>query len=86
MSISIINNTIPVLTRGSVEKALLDGIGQRPENESWKIWMDEPQNRSAYIITIEGPNDFNWKREFFGIDEQTPIFIREKVRKATRSK
>jgi hypothetical protein len=81
----VFSNTIAMPdTRKSIQAAVLDGIGERLERESWRVKIFEPQNSPEYVIKIEGPKGFAWNRTFFGPVEQTPAFICEKVREATR--
>lgn len=84
MAVSVLANTIAMPDRrAAVEKAVVEGIGDRP-GEDWRVRIIEPQDRPDYIVTIEGHNNFRWKRDFFGPDEQTPEFIRKAVMEATK--
>ncbi len=83
MSVTIFSNDIPIPElRDSIGKAVLDGIGQRPDNEQWRGSIYAPQTSAHYIVVIEGPNDFKWERSFSGPDERSPELIREEVRQA----
>ena len=83
MRASILANTIAMPGRRQlIGDAVVEGVGDRPENETWKVWIYEPQDRPDYIVTIEGPGDFKWAHTFFGPYEQTPDFIRTEVAKA----
>ena len=87
MSVSIFCNEIPIPEhRESIGKAVLDGIGQRPDNEQWRVEIYAPRDSADYIVVIEGPNDFKWERSFSGPDERSPELIREEVRQATHTK
>ncbi len=78
MPASIFSNDIPTPNRRKViGAAVLDGIGNRPEN--WVVSIHQPQHSPDYVVTIEGPEDFKWTRRFFG-NEQTPEFIRDAVK------
>ena len=86
MAVSIFCNTIPAPDRGkAVQQAVLAGIGTRPESETWKIQIFEPQSSTEYVIKIEGPNDFKWDRTFVGPEEEAPEFICNEVHSATQS-
>lgn len=81
---TVLINTIAMPdSRIAVQKAVLEGLGKRLETENWKVRIFEPQNSPAYIVRLEGPDEFRWEKEFFGPVEQTPKFIREEIRKAT---
>ncbi len=83
MSVTIFSNDIPIPElRESIGKAVLDGIGQRPDNEQWRVYIYAPQNSAHYIVVIEGPNGFKWERSF---GERSPEFIREQVKQATHT-
>ena len=69
--------------REAVAAAVVNGIGPRPADEDWIVWIHEPQERSGYLVTIEGSHGFLWKRRFVGPDERTPKFIRGAVFRAT---
>ena len=85
MAVSVFCNTIAMPgRRQAVERAVLQGIGQRPGN--WVISIFEPQPSPEYIVSIEGPDGFAWKRAFFGPVEQTPEFIQTEVARAVRQK
>ena len=61
MTVRIANN-LPYKDRGkAVEGAVLEGIGERPDVETWKVYIFEPQIPHRYTITIEGPNQLNWE-------------------------
>ena len=84
MSVSIIINTIPMPEYAeAVESAIVAGIGERSENEQWKIYIREWENNTDYVVVIEGSDGFQWERRFSGADEQTPEFIEVAVREAT---
>ena len=86
MSVTIFSNDIPIPEhRESIGEAVLDGIGQRPDNEQWTVSIYAPQNSANYIVVIEGPNDFKWEKSFSGPDERSPELIREQVRQATHT-
>lgn len=70
--------------RKSIQEAVVEGIGPRLFTETWTVRIYEPQSGPQYVVKITGPNDFTWERTFFGPHEQTPEFIGEEVRKATR--
>jgi hypothetical protein len=83
MAVKVFSNTIALRTyRDSVQRAVLDAIGERQPSEDWTVSIFEPQDRPDYIIRIEGPNSFRWERDFFGPTEQTPEFIKNAVKEA----
>ena len=85
MDLSVFCNTIAMPDRRQVvECAVLQGIGQAPGN--WVISIFEPQRSPEYIVSIERPDGFAWKRAFFGPVEQTPEFIQTEVARAVREK
>jgi hypothetical protein len=63
-------------------KKVLQGIGQRLEDERWTVSIFEPQAGPEYVVRIQGPG-CNWEYTFFG-HEQSPELIRDKVRDATQ--
>ncbi len=69
--------------REAVAAAVVNGIGPRPADEDWIVWIHEPQERSGYLVTIEGAHGFLWERRFVSPHERTPEFIRETVFRAT---
>jgi len=86
MSVSIIINTIPMPEYAeAVGAAIVAGIGERSENERWKIYIREWENSTDYIVIVEGPDGFQWEQRFTGADEQTSEFIEAAVREATHS-
>ncbi len=83
MSVLIVSKSIAMPDRReTIGKAALEGIGHRPEAQIWEIQIREPQNMPNYIVTIHGPSNFKWVRDFFG-EEDTPDFIRQEIWKAT---
>jgi hypothetical protein len=84
MPVEVLYNRIALRTyHDSIQKAVLEGIGERPPGENWTVSIFEPADRPDYIIGIEGPNNFRWERDFFGPTEQTPEFIKNAVQDAT---
>jgi hypothetical protein len=80
----VVTNTIADPgSRRAIQNAVLQGLGQRPDNESWTVRIFEPQSGPEYVIKIEGANGFRWEHTFLGGHEQTPDFIRKEVQKAT---
>jgi hypothetical protein len=72
--IEIFSNDIPVATvRDQVSKAVREAIGDRPGD--WEVEI----HSSSWIITVTGPNAFEWRQEFFGPDEHDPEFIKRQV-------
>jgi hypothetical protein len=80
------NSIVNLDLRKSVQSAVIEGIGERPNSERWMVSISECDERPVYLIAIEGPNQFTWKQEFFGPGEQDPDFIREVVSTAVRSR
>jgi hypothetical protein len=62
--------------------AVLEGVGDRPDDEFWEISIHEAPDSQDLIVTISGPNDFIWTRRFSGPHENNPEFIREEIKKA----
>lgn len=85
MSVIIVENKIALPQRmNAVSAAVLKGIGNRPDDEEWRITIFEPIDSPRFTITIHGPHDFTWKRTFLDPKEQTFEFIRREVRNSTR--
>ena len=84
MPVSVFSNSIALPDRNkSIEDAVVNGIGARPESETWIIQIFEPSTGVEYVVSIKGPNNFTWKRAFFGPEKETPEFIRKEVHQAT---
>ncbi len=82
--VQVVSNTIAdPEKKEAVAVAVVNGIGPRPAQEDWVVWIHEPRDRPGYLITIEGSHGFLWKRRFVGPDERTPKFIRGAVFRAT---
>jgi len=82
MRAKVVENTIAMPhDAAAVERAVLDAIGERPDDQTWAVRISEPSDRSDYIIHIEGPG-FRWRQEFFGPLEQTPSFVFDEVKRA----
>jgi hypothetical protein len=60
----------------------VEAIGNRLSE--WTVYIHEGPNSPAYSIHINGPNGFEWKRVFLGIEEQDAEgrFIRAAVEEA----
>jgi hypothetical protein len=72
--IEIFSNDIPITeVRDKVSKAVKDAIGNRLGD-----WEAEIHS-SSWIITITGPDGFEWEHEFFGPDEHDPDFIKQTI-------
>ena len=79
----VVVGVIMVLIIVAVAVAVVNGIGPRPAQEDWVVWIHDPQHRPGYLITIEGAHGFLWKRRFVGPGERAPEFIRGAVFRAT---
>jgi hypothetical protein len=78
MPVSVLSNSIAAVDRReAIQRAVLEGIGQRAGN--WVLRILEPQLRPDYIVKIEGPDGFEWERTFFGPVEQTPELVRDEI-------
>jgi hypothetical protein len=72
--VEIFSNDIPILeVRDKVSEAVKDAIGNR--SGDWEVEI----HSSSWIITITGPNAFEWRQEFFGPDEHDPDFIKQAI-------
>jgi hypothetical protein len=76
-----INNLPDPAVRAAVQEAVLAAIGA--PGGDWRVQIHENQDSPSWHITIWGPNNFDWTREFFGIEEQNSIdgyaFIRRTI-------
>ncbi|HXM40547.1 MAG TPA: AAA family ATPase [Bryobacteraceae bacterium] len=69
MAVRVSNNNLPNRAEGAaVQEAVLGAIGA-PEGD-WRVQIHENPDSPSWHITILGPNEFRWTREFFGPDEQ----------------
>jgi hypothetical protein len=74
----IINNTIndPKLRQLITDAVIEAGAQQR---DGCGAYTSEFANSQAWTVGIIAPGGVNWSREFFGPDEQTSDFIRERI-------
>ncbi|MGC9945269.1 MAG: hypothetical protein ABSF64_02635 [Bryobacteraceae bacterium] len=81
MAVRVSNNLPDPAARVALQEAVLDALGAR--NGDWRVQIHENQDSPSWHITIWGPNDFHWTREFFGIEEQNSLnayaFIRQTI-------
>jgi hypothetical protein len=71
MAVRVSNNNLPDRAVGAaVQEAVLGAIGA-PDGD-WRVQINENQDSPSWHVTIWGPNDFRWTREFFGPEEQNP--------------
>src|SRR5579864_7939123 len=72
MAVRVFSNNLPnPATRAKVQEAVIGAIGA-PSGD-WTVQIHENQNSPSWHITIWGPNDFHWTREFFGPEEQNAL-------------
>jgi len=75
--IEIFSNDIPVTDeRDTISQAVRDAVGERPGE-----WEAEIHS-SSWVVTLTGPDGFEWEHEFFGPDEHDPEFIKEVIQDA----
>jgi hypothetical protein len=71
MAVRVSSNNLPNRTAGAtVQEAVLGAIGA-PDGD-WRVQIHESHDSPSWHITIWGPEDFRWTREFFGPEEQDP--------------
>lgn len=81
MAVRVFSNNLPNPTvRAQVQEAVLEAIGI-PIGD-WLVQIHEKQESPSWYITIWGPNNFHWSREFFGVEEQNPIGGYSAIREA----
>jgi predicted ATPase len=69
MAIRVFNNNLPPPSvRANVERAVLEAMGA-PSGD-WMVQIHEKPDSPSWHITIWGPNNFHWSREFSGPEEQ----------------
>jgi hypothetical protein len=71
--------SVHALTFGA-EAILRDAIGDR--SGDWNVFIVDMSPASEYVITIDGPDDFFWRRKFHGSNQQTLEFIIDKIQKS----
>ena len=72
MAVRVFSNNLPKPeVRAAVQEAVLEAIGA-PSGD-WLVQIHENPDSPSWHVTIWGPNNFHWTREFFGIDEQNPL-------------
>ncbi len=75
--VEVFSNDIPIPElRDKVSEAVKEAIGDRPGD--WEVEI----HSSTWSISVTGPNDFEWRDEFFGPDEHGPEFIKKTVESA----
>lgn len=85
MTIKIVANTISDSENARrAERAILDGIGDRPEEELWGVSIFEPQENPGYFVSIEGPAGLRWNHQFSEEEGQSASLISEEVKKGVR--
>ena len=82
MAVRVFSNNLPDPTvRAAVEEAVLGAIGA-PSGD-WLVQIHEKPDSPSWHITIRGPNNFQWSREFLGPEEQSALddyaFIKRSV-------
>lgn len=72
MAVRIFSNNLPnPAVRAAVQQAVLGAMGT-PSGD-WEVQIHENQDFPSWHVTISGPNDFRWTREFFGVEEQNSL-------------
>jgi len=72
MAVRVQSNNLPIpAVRAAVQEAVLGAIGE-PSGD-WQVQIHEGPYSPAWQITIWGPNDFQWTREFFGPEQQNSL-------------
>ena len=72
MAVRVFSNNLPnPAVREAVQEAVLGAIGA-PSGD-WLVQIHENQESPSWHVTIWGPNNFHWSREFFGIEEQNHL-------------
>ena len=72
MAVRVFSNNLPnPAVRDAVQEAVLGAIGA-PSGD-WLIQIHENPESPSWHVTIRGPNNFHWTREYFGIEEQNPL-------------
>jgi hypothetical protein len=87
MAVRVFSNNLPdPKVRAEVQKAVLGAIGAPSGN--WRVQIHENQDSPSWHITVWGPNNFEWTREFLGPGEQDALddysFVNWDVRESTR--
>ena len=82
MAVRVFSNNLPnAAVRTAVQEAVLGAIGA-PSGD-WLLQIHENPESPSWHVTIWGPDNFHWTREFFGIEEQNPLngfaFIRQTI-------
>ena len=81
MAVRVSNNNLPNRAVGAaVQEAVLETIGAL--DGDWRVQIHESHDSPSWHITIWGPNDFRWTREFFGPEEQNSSDGYAAIRKA----
>jgi hypothetical protein len=71
MAVRVSNNNLPNRATGAaVQQAVLAAIGDR--DGDWQVQIHESHDFFSWHVTIWGPSDFRWTREFVGPEEQNP--------------
>jgi hypothetical protein len=72
MAVRVFSNNLPnPAVREAVQEAVLGAIGA-PSGD-WLVQIHENAESPSWHVTIWGPNNFRWTREYFGIEEQNPL-------------
>lgn len=76
----IFSNDIPLRDqRDEISAAVRRAVGSRPG--AWEAEI----HSSSWVVSLNGPNDFQWEHEFFGPGEQDPEFVEKTVTAALQS-
>ena len=72
MAVRVFSNNLPnPALRDALQEAVLGAIGA-PSGD-WLVQIHENPESPSWHVTIWGPNNFHWTREFFGTEEQNPL-------------
>src|SRR5260370_555797 len=72
MAVRVFSNNLPdPRVRAEVQKVVVGAIAA-PSGD-WRVQIHENQDSPAWHITIWGPNNFEWTREFLGPGEQNAL-------------
>jgi hypothetical protein len=64
-------------TPEQIESAVINGIGDRPEQ--YNFWISEYVRDHAWHVIITAPNGFERKATFKCMNEQEPEYVRRRI-------
>src|ERR1035437_2615270 len=72
MAVRVFSNNLPdPAVRAQVQRAVLGAMGS--PNGDWTVQIHENADSPSWHITICGPDNFRWTKEFLGIEEQNKL-------------